>query len=185
MSRLKKLLGSFFVLLLPIILLTSITYAQKADKLSLKTEGYLITVVVDEKTGEKKEVAKPLPKKVYPGDVIEYRIVATNTSDGDLKNIFIKVPVPKGTVYVAGSATGEPEFSIDGGKTFSKVPKYTVVENGKKVEKVAPPEMYTFVRWKIDRLAPGESREFRYRVMIPRPENQSAKQTTQNKGETR
>lgn len=135
------------------------------DKLQLKVEGYIVKVIVDEKG--KREELQPLPKKVYPGDVIEYKIVATNTSNEELKNVLIRAKIPKGTVYVAKSATGEPEFSIDGGKTFSKEPvKYYVIENGKKVEKVATPDMYTNIRWKINVLKPNETAEFRYRVRV-------------------
>jgi len=94
-------------------------------------------------------------------------VIATNEGNAEKKNVVIMAYIPKGTVYVKGSATGNPEFSIDNGKTFSKEPvKYFVIENGKRVEKVATPDMYTNVRWKVKSIKPNESVEFRYRVKV-------------------
>jgi len=163
-SRLLKLLP-FVLTLLVAFSFASAAFGAGKDKLKLKVEGYLVKVVVNGK--EKKEELQPLPDKVYPGDVIEYKIIATNVSNEELKNVVIKARIPKGTVYVPKSATGEPEFSIDNGKTFSKEPvKYFVVENGKKVEKIATPDMYTNLRWKIDSIKPNETVELTYRVKV-------------------
>jgi len=166
MKRLFKSVLFVLGILIVAFSFTTFALAEKKEKLLLKTEGYLVKVVVGE-DGKKKEVLQPLPEKVYPGDIIEYKITATNVSNEDLKNVIIGAKIPKGTVYVPGSATDTPEFSIDGGKTFSKEPvKYYVIENGKKVEKIATPDMYTNIRWKIEILKPSESKEFRYRVQV-------------------
>ena len=162
--NLKKLLPVLSVLLVVFFSLPSL--AGGKEKLSLKTEGYLVKFVLLP-NGNKKEELKPLPEKVYPGDVIEYRVIATNTSNGDLKDVVIRVRVPTGTSYVPGSASDSPEFSIDGGKSYSSEPvKYVVVENGKKVIKTATPDMYTNLRWKVEFLKPGEERVFKYRVQV-------------------
>jgi len=161
--------GIFFVLaLVTLVFLPFSAQAQNQgdSKLNLKTEGFLVKEVIEE-GGEKKEVLEPLPDKVYPGDVIEYKITVENVSDSRLKNVVVRAKIPEGTVYVPGSATGNPEFSIDDGKTFSKEPiKYYVEENGQKIEKVATPDMYTNVRWKIEALKPGESIQLSYRVRV-------------------
>ncbi len=155
------LLLAFF---LPFLAFTLGAQAGK-DKLTLKAEGYLVKEVVA-KEGKREEIL-PLPKKVYPGDVIEYRIKAVNTSDGDLKNVVIGAKIPTGTTYVPGSATDTPEFSIDNGKTFSKEPvKYTVIVDGKKVTKTATPDMYTNIRWQVPVLKPSEEKVFKYRVQV-------------------
>lgn len=159
----KRLL-LLFAILFPIFALASGALAGK-EKLTLKTEGFLVKEVIT-KEGKKEEIT-PLPEKVYPGDVIEYRIKATNVSDGDLKNIVIGAKIPEGTTYVPGSASDSPEFSIDRGKTFSKEPvKYTVIVDGKKVTKTATPDMYTNIRWRIPVLKPGEEKVFKYRVQV-------------------
>ena len=156
------------LLALPVIfvlsLLTSPAFSA-SQPLKLKTKGFL--VVNEIVGGKKREVLKPLPEKVYPKDIIEYQITVKNTSKSVLKNVEIKAQIPKSTVYVEHSANGNPLFSIDGGKTFSPEPvKYKVVENGKEVEKVATPDMYTNVMWKIPQLLPNTSKVLKYRVQV-------------------
>jgi len=142
--------------------------ALAVQKLSLKTYGYLVKTVIDEDR-QKKEKVVPLPESVYPGDVIEYRIVAKNISNETLKNVVIKTKIPEATTYVPESATKtpEPEFSIDYGKSFQKEPvKYKVYEKGEPVEKTATPDMYTNIRWKVSSIEPQKFRVFKYRVKI-------------------
>jgi uncharacterized repeat protein (TIGR01451 family) len=95
-----------------------------------------------------------------PGDVIRYTLVFTNVTAGAVKNIRFVDPLPKGLVYVLGSAKADHpvqlEYSIDGGKSYVAQPMIEVVENGKKVEKAAARELYTHVRWTVlGALAPG------------------------------
>jgi len=95
-----------------------------------------------------------------PGDVIRYTLVFTNTQPTPVKDVQFVDPIPQGLVYVLGSAAAhEPtriEYSIDSGKTYATEPLIAVVEGGKKVEKPAPREMYTHVRWTVlSSVAPG------------------------------
>ena len=95
-----------------------------------------------------------------PGDVIRYTLVFTNVQSTAVKNVQFVDPIPQGLVYVLGSAgAGEPthiEYSIDGGKTYATEPRVVLVQDGKKVEKPAPREMYTHVRWTVlSSVAPG------------------------------
>jgi len=106
-----------------------------------------------------------------PGDEIRYRLVFTNVTAGPVKNIQFVDPIPSGMVYVLGSATSDPrvhaEYSIDGGRTYAAQPMIGVVEDGKQVQKHAPAEQYTHVRWTVvGSLARGAqvSVEFRGRV---------------------
>src|SRR6266545_2536888 len=88
-----------------------------------------------------------------PGDEIRYRLVFTNVTAGPVKNIQFVDPVPSGMVYVPGSATSDQrvraEYSIDSGRTYSARPTISVVEGGITVQKPAPPERYTHVRWTV------------------------------------
>ena len=106
-----------------------------------------------------------------PGDEIRYRLVFTNVTAGPVKNIQFVDPIPQGMVYVLGSATSDQrvhaEYSIDGGRTYAAQPMIGVVEDGKQVQKHAPAEQYTHVRWTVvGSLARGAqvSVEFRGRV---------------------
>lgn len=106
-----------------------------------------------------------------PGDVIRYALVFTNQTAGPVKNIQFVDPLPKGLVYVLGSAKADHpvqlEYSIDGAKSYVAQPMIEVVENGKKVQKPAAGELYTHVRWTVlGSLAPGAKvlAEFRAQV---------------------
>jgi uncharacterized repeat protein (TIGR01451 family) len=93
------------------------------------------------------------PTLARPGDVIRYELVFTNLTAGPVKNIQFVDPLPKGLVYVLGSAKADQparlEYSIDGGKSYAAQPMIEVVENGKQVVKPAPREMYTHIRWTV------------------------------------
>ena len=93
--------------------------------------------------------------KVNPGDVIFYTINYVNSGDKEATNSFLDDPIPKGSVYIPGSAFGdnaEITFSIDGGKTFKKpsLLTYEVKVNGKMEKKTASPEQYTHIRWTVN-----------------------------------
>ena len=135
------------------------------DKLDIKMKGFLITF---EKKGEKFVVKKnPLPKQVKPDDIIQYQITVKNPTKKTFKDVFIKAPIPEGTYFVENSETEGAVFSIDRGKSYHKPPiKYTVKENGKKVEKIATPEMYTNIGWMLEKINPGEEKNFFYWVKV-------------------
>jgi uncharacterized repeat protein (TIGR01451 family) len=106
-----------------------------------------------------------------PGDVIRYGLVFTNVTKGPVKNVMFDDPLPQGLVYVLGSAKADQpvriDYSIDGGKTYSAQPMIAVLENGKQVEKPAPPARYTHVRWMIvGSVAPGAEVRAEFRAQV-------------------
>lgn len=115
--------------------------------------------------------ARPDQTVAQPGDEIRYRLVFTNATQGPVQNIQFVDPIPAGMVYVLGSATSDThvraEYSIDGGKSYTAQPQISVAENGTQVQKPAPAEQYTHVRWTVvGSLARGAqvTVEFRGRV---------------------
>ena len=95
-----------------------------------------------------------------PGDVIGYSLAFTNTTRGTVRSVQFVDPLPKGLVYLPGSARADKpvqiEYSIDGGKTYLARPMIVVVESGQRVEKPAPRDAYTHIRWTVSGpLAPG------------------------------
>src|SRR5206468_10337798 len=88
-----------------------------------------------------------------PGDEIRYRLVFTNVTAGPVRNIQFVDPIPAGMVYVLGSATADHavriEYSIDSGKSYAARPVIAALVNGQRVEKPAPRELYTHVRWTV------------------------------------
>lgn len=101
---------------------------------------------------------KPLPENasLRPGENIRYVVTASNISDRQIKKLVVNQPIPKGSVYVLGSATlpkiegATVDYSIDGGKTYSDKPTIRVkLESGEIVTRPAPDSMYTNVRWRF------------------------------------
>lgn len=107
-----------------------------------------------------------------PGDVMEYRLVFTNTKSFALKDVVFADPIPSGLFYVAETAKSSRsdvtvEYSIDNGASWSARPLVEVVEEGKKVTKPAAPEQYTNVRWKVTGMvAPGATVEAKFRTRV-------------------
>ncbi|HEV7364630.1 MAG TPA: hypothetical protein VGN76_02160 [Gemmatimonadales bacterium] len=95
-----------------------------------------------------------------PGDVLGYSLAFTNTTRGAVNNVQFVDPLPRGLVFRTGSARADKpvriEYSIDGGKSYTARPMIVAMENGKRVEKPAPREAYTHIRWTVSGpLAPG------------------------------
>jgi uncharacterized repeat protein (TIGR01451 family) len=129
-----------------LLLLSAEVFAKSLVSISMKAEK---EVTVNKVT---KMVAA---KEVNPGDVIFYTLSYVNSGDDVATNAVMDDPIPKGTVYIAGSAFGngaEITFSIDGGKTFKKPSLLTYevkLPNGKIEKRTASPEQYTHIRWTV------------------------------------
>ena len=111
-------------------------------------------------------------KSVSPGDVVEYVLTYQNSGDEAATNAVIEDPIPKGTTYIANSATGEGAliaFSNDGGKTFADPTKLTSevrLLSGAVEKRVATPAEYTHVRWTIQRVPAGATGKVAFRVKV-------------------
>jgi len=88
-----------------------------------------------------------------PGDLLAYSLAFTNTTSGTVNNVRFVDPLPKGLVYKSASARADKpvriEYSIDGGKSYTARPMIAVVEQGRQVEKPAPVQSYTHIRWTV------------------------------------
>lgn len=110
--------------------------------------------------------------QVKPGQTIEYALQYSNVSDADLAEVSIVGPVPQGTSYLAGTAmnmgASVPQFSIDDGVTYKPEPLTFKVKmaDGSEVEKVATPDMYTHVRWMLEKLIAKQQLTLKYRVQV-------------------
>ncbi len=94
------------------------------------------------------------PNTVAPGDVVEYRLVFTNITEGAVINIRFTDPVPEGMHYLQGTAGADREdvdveFSLDGGTSYSELPMIEVVVDGRIEQRPANPEDYTDIRWTV------------------------------------
>lgn len=119
-----------------------------------------------------KETKRIAVKEINPGDVVVYTISYVNTGDEAATNANLDDPIPQGTVYIPGSATGENAeitFSIDGGKTFKKPSLLTYeikLPDGKVEKKIASPEQYTNIRWTINTIPARGKGEVSFKVKV-------------------
>ncbi len=110
---------------------------------------------------------------LLPGDVLRYRLRFTNVTRGDVRGVVFTNPVPQGLRYVSGSAAADRvdvviDYSIDGGRTYSARPMMVQVVQGKRVQKPAPPEQYSHVRWTVrGSISPGASVTAEFRAALP------------------
>ena len=132
------------------LLLPVTVFAKPLVSVSIKAEKEQTVVVKGEKVTKRVTAAN-----VDPGDVIFYTLNFVNSGDEAATSAVIDDPIPKGTVYLSGSAFGkymEITFSIDGGKTFKKPSLLTYevkLSNGKTEKRSASPEEYTHIRWTV------------------------------------
>jgi uncharacterized repeat protein (TIGR01451 family) len=111
-------------------------------------------------------------KSASSGDVVEYVLSYTNSGDEAATDAVIQDPIPRGTTYVADSASGEGaeiSYSNDGGKTFAPAVKLTYefkLPNGTTEKRVATPAEYTHIRWTVKRVAPGAGGKVSFRVKV-------------------
>ena len=164
MKRHVWLMAIMAVLLLPMA-----AFAKPLVSVSITAEKE-VTVVKNDQKATKKVAAT----KINPGDVIFYTLNFINSGDEAATNAVLDDPIPQGTVYLPGSASGagaEITFSIDGGKSFTKPSLLTyevTLSNGKKEKRVASPEEYTHIRWVISRIDAGAKGTVGFQVKIKR-----------------
>jgi len=95
------------------------------------------------------------------GDVVRYRLTFTNVTDVDVSDVAFVDPVPDGLLYVGESAGADREdarieYSTDGGSNYAERPLIVEIVDGERVERPAPPETFTHIRWTVaGPVAPG------------------------------
>lgn len=106
------------------------------------------------------------------GDILHYTLTYTNKGSDAATNAVIDNPVPKGTAYIANSATGaqsEITFSNDGGKKYALPVKLTYEQklpSGETEKRIATPSDYTNIRWTIKSIPPRASGTVGFNVII-------------------
>lgn len=108
---------------------------------------------------------------VQPGDTLRYTVSSENKGANPAKDLTIIQPVPEQMVYKLDTATSKNEatvtYSTDKGETFIAEPVIKIkTENGEIIEKPAPAETYTHIRWRFDALAPKTGIIAKYDVEV-------------------
>lgn len=108
---------------------------------------------------------------VAPGDILRYTIVGKNTGENSAQNLAVTQPIPDQMTYRLDSATSQSQaeitYSIDQGKTFEAAPKIKVTQkDGTVIERPAPPEAYTHIRWNFSTVTPETGAVAMYKVQV-------------------
>lgn len=151
------------------LLLAGLVLAQSpANDISFRSETYIVSRVTLE--GGATEERYSAATSAIRGQVVEYRIFATNTGETTLPagQVQILAPVGEGMSFVANSATPSSErllteFSVDGAD-YSEPPLLVGEADSRRV---ADPGEYTMIRWTLlVPLEPGQELAFVYRVVV-------------------
>ncbi|MFC1859006.1 hypothetical protein ACFL9U_13440 [Thermodesulfobacteriota bacterium] len=106
------------------------------------------------------------------GDILFYTVTYQNDGDTAATDAVIVDPIPVDTVYILDSTGGEGAdvlFSVDGGHFYQPPPAKYIIRNvdGTREEIIAPPEMYTHIKWHIQNpVPPGQSGQLYFRVRV-------------------
>lgn len=161
MNRARKTLAMIIILtaLIPIT-----AWAAPEVKLSISAEKEMVV----EENG--KQVTKLVPTaEVAPGEILIYTINYGNAGDEKATNVVLNNPIPEGGTYLPEKISENMDFSIDGGKTYKKPALLTyevTLQSGAKETRIASPEKYTNVRWRITEIPAGEQGSVSFKVKI-------------------
>jgi uncharacterized repeat protein (TIGR01451 family) len=123
---------------------------------------------------ERNKEAIPVEKAaaVNPGETINWTITSENDGNAPAREYKTVGQIPKGTTFVAGSATAEGSttvvYSIDNGQTYSVQPMIEEKQADGSTKPVpAPVSMYTQVRYEwADPLAANSKLSAAYKVRV-------------------
>ncbi len=180
-SSVFKAYGGFMkkitIILLFIGTFFSFALAQEDQEnpIATRIEYYVVSEITAE-DGSKEERFSEL-SKVYRGQVIEYRLIASNQGEITLPEeiVVLAMPIPDGTAYVDGSATPSSdkvltEFTVDN-ENFGEQPLMDKIASNEGVEEevIIDPNRYKSVRWTmLTPFEPNEEITFVYRVKVKR-----------------
>lgn len=130
------------------------------NPVSVRIEAYIVSQVTADDGSATERFSESTTAR--PGQIVEYRVFATNNDATTLppESVSVLGPVPDSSTYVDGSATPtservRTEFSLDG-ETYSETPETT-----------EGPTAYRAVRWTLlVPMEPGQEEGFVYRVTI-------------------
>lgn len=134
-------------------------FAQE-NPITTRVEAYIVSQVTADDGSVTERFSESTTAR--PGQVVEYRVFATNTDETTLppESVSVLGPVPDSATYVDGSATPtservQTEFSLDG-EAFSEVPETTEGAS-----------TYRGIRWTLlVPMEPEQEEGFVYRVTI-------------------
>ncbi len=142
--------------------------ALTAAAIAHAADGVTVELTASRVTKEKgKDVHAPA-EQARPGDLLEYKALYKNEGTSEARGLMATLPIPRGTQFVAGTASPRRvEASLDG-RTFAPIPLTRKVRlaDGRTVTREVPATEYVALRWALGALPAHQSREVTARVRI-------------------
>ena len=173
MTKLKKNLRALPMAALCLLVLGGAAALAQRQMRSVATGRPEVKVMLSGTVARGQEKL-PLDKieKVNPGEILDWTITSENGGSAAALSYKTVGQIPKGTTFVAGSATADGSttvvYSIDNGQTYSVQPMIDEKQPDGTVKKVAAPvSMYTQVRYEwADPLAADSKLSAAYKVRV-------------------
>lgn len=107
-------------------------------------------------------------EKVRPGDLVEYRVVLTNSSTRNLSRVQANLPIPAPLVFVGDSARPLGALASTDGVVYGAMPLKRRVRFADGTTKTVPVPYaeYRALRWTVGNLAAGRSFQARARARV-------------------
>lgn len=159
-----------FTAYLTICLVSIATFAFAAAQITIET-----TIEKQEKVlvDGKQQVRYVPAETTMPGDTLRFSLIYKNIGDEQATDVILNNPIPAGTRYIPETASNSDGydvlFSIDGGSNYKKPAQltYTVsLPDGSTESRVAVPEQYTNVRWRISDITPGATGQVSFNALV-------------------
>jgi uncharacterized repeat protein (TIGR01451 family) len=99
------------------------------------------------------KIALQEPKVVTPGEKVVFTLSYKNTGSMPASDFTITNPIPASVEFVSADSAADATYSVDGGKTFAKMPALKV--KGANGIRAAGPADITVVRWVLSKPIPA------------------------------
>ena len=138
----------------------------------LRIEMQVEREVLEENSSGERTVRREPVEAAEAGDVLVYTLRIANEGPAPALKAKVLDPIPRGTVLIAGSASGDGTritYSIDGAESFATYPitRTAVRDDGTRTEVPVGMDEYTHVRWTLmEPLAPGQTRIAQFKVRV-------------------
>lgn len=161
---------ALFLALLGSAWLVQPLYAQSVAQAAAPAKGALTSELVATRIAVRedgREVQEPA-QSVKPGEVIQYTATFKNTSKGALKQVAATLPIPRGTVLVAGTVKPEGAMASVDDVRFEPMPLKRKVQqpDGRWAEVAIPLSEYRSLRWTLNAIEPSRSLAVTARVQV-------------------
>lgn len=140
------------------VVLIFLTALSAAFAQAAPVEANLVARVVTQDANGKEKFSAASTAK--PGDVVDYQVTYSNTTNAAMNNVVATLPIPAGSmVYLPRSAKPASVLASTDGHTFAPAPLIRTVRkaDGSTATENIPLSEYRFLRWNLEAIAAGKT----------------------------